>query len=170
MGRIFDNPETWIFYLFSTINCPEQTTHLREKCVKEYAFYAYTHCPLNTVYSWDSENDIPLTLAYTLSAHYPGNFHKEPPLLLHILYLVPWLAKCEAEDLYLPQVIHDALHEPWSASKARELLNDENGRIGKTVPVTVDKSPGRNEPCPCGSEKKYKKCCIGKDNLSEQPL
>ena len=21
---------------------------------------------------------------------------------------------------------------------------------------------GRNEPCPCGSEKKYKKCCIGK--------
>jgi methionyl aminopeptidase len=23
--------------------------------------------------------------------------------------------------------------------------------------------PGRNDPCPCGSGKKYKKCCIGKD-------
>jgi len=23
---------------------------------------------------------------------------------------------------------------------------------------------GRNEPCPCGSEKKYKKCCMGKSN------
>jgi hypothetical protein len=22
---------------------------------------------------------------------------------------------------------------------------------------------GRNEPCPCGSGKKYKKCCLGKD-------
>ena len=25
--------------------------------------------------------------------------------------------------------------------------------------VTVDKKTGRNEPCPCGSGKKYKKCC-----------
>lgn len=23
---------------------------------------------------------------------------------------------------------------------------------------------GRNDPCPCGSGKKYKKCCLGKDN------
>ena len=22
---------------------------------------------------------------------------------------------------------------------------------------------GRNEPCPCGSGKKYKKCCLAKD-------
>ena len=26
-------------------------------------------------------------------------------------------------------------------------------------PVKVDKKIGRNEPCPCGSGKKYKKCC-----------
>lgn len=25
---------------------------------------------------------------------------------------------------------------------------------------------GRNEPCPCGSGKKYKKCCLGKDKIS----
>jgi preprotein translocase subunit SecA len=23
----------------------------------------------------------------------------------------------------------------------------------------ADKEPGRNDPCPCGSGKKYKKCC-----------
>jgi hypothetical protein len=23
--------------------------------------------------------------------------------------------------------------------------------------------PGRNDPCPCGSGKKYKKCCLPKD-------
>lgn len=27
-------------------------------------------------------------------------------------------------------------------------------------PVRVEKLPGRNDPCPCGSGKKYKKCCI----------
>ena len=38
---------------------------------------------------------------------------------------------------------------------------------------TVKKQPrkvkkiGRNEPCPCGSGKKYKKCCMQKDKLSE---
>ncbi len=32
-------------------------------------------------------------------------------------------------------------------------------------PVTLraGKEPGRNDPCPCGSGKKYKKCCLGKD-------
>jgi uncharacterized protein YecA (UPF0149 family) len=27
-------------------------------------------------------------------------------------------------------------------------------------PITVSQSVGRNDPCPCGSGKKYKKCCI----------
>ena len=26
-------------------------------------------------------------------------------------------------------------------------------------PVTAEEKVGRNEPCPCGSGKKYKKCC-----------
>lgn len=29
----------------------------------------------------------------------------------------------------------------------------------KKQPVRRDKKPGRNDPCPCGSGKKYKKCC-----------
>ena len=27
---------------------------------------------------------------------------------------------------------------------------------------TIRKKIGRNEPCPCGSGKKYKKCCLNK--------
>ncbi len=34
----------------------------------------------------------------------------------------------------------------------------EEGQPSKPEPVTVDKV-GRNEPCPCGSGKKHKKCC-----------
>jgi uncharacterized protein YecA (UPF0149 family) len=26
-------------------------------------------------------------------------------------------------------------------------------------PIKADNTPGRNDPCPCGSGKKYKKCC-----------
>ncbi len=32
-------------------------------------------------------------------------------------------------------------------------------RAGKRQPVRVDHQVGRNDPCPCGSGKKYKKCC-----------
>lgn len=31
--------------------------------------------------------------------------------------------------------------------------------LGKGGTVKVDKIPDRNEPCSCGSGKKYKKCC-----------
>ena len=27
---------------------------------------------------------------------------------------------------------------------------------------------GRNEPCPCGSGKKYKRCCMGQDKTASQ--
>ena len=32
------------------------------------------------------------------------------------------------------------------------------------APIIKAKETGRNEPCPCGSEKKYKKCCMKKQN------
>src|SRR5579864_1281606 len=28
--------------------------------------------------------------------------------------------------------------------------------------------PGRNDPCPCGSGKKYKRCCLGKEVQREE--
>ena len=45
-----------------------------------------------------------------------------------------------------------------SAENAMEGANS-NTQERKTVqPVTVEKRVGRNEPCPCGSGKKYKQC------------
>ena len=34
---------------------------------------------------------------------------------------------------------------------------------GKYAEVRTEPKIGRNEPCPCESGKKYKKCCINKD-------
>ncbi|MFY0527414.1 SEC-C metal-binding domain-containing protein [Archangium gephyra] len=31
-------------------------------------------------------------------------------------------------------------------------------------------TPGRNEPCPCGSGQKYKRCCAGKDAAAARPM
>lgn len=42
--------------------------------------------------------------------------------------------------------------------EARKAGGEETGDRVKQTPVTVKKI-GRNDPCPCGSGKKYKKCC-----------
>ena len=38
----------------------------------------------------------------------------------------------------------------------------------KKEPYRAKKKPGRNDPCPCGSGKKYKKCCRDKDLAAER--
>jgi len=40
------------------------------------------------------------------------------------------------------------------------ILYDENTILENSVPVSSIPVAGRNDPCPCGSGKKYKKCCI----------
>lgn len=42
-----------------------------------------------------------------------------------------------------------------TADKMEEII--KNHKKSKTV--VKEKEPGRNDPCPCGSGKKYKKCC-----------
>ena len=41
-------------------------------------------------------------------------------------------------------------------------ITGDNEPPQKAQPIRVDKKVGRNDPCPCGSGKKYKKCCFGK--------
>jgi preprotein translocase subunit SecA len=43
-----------------------------------------------------------------------------------------------------------------SSDPARLVTN--RGEPRAKTPVTVTEEPGRNDPCPCGSGKKYKKC------------
>ena len=44
-------------------------------------------------------------------------------------------------------------------SNAEENINELSGILNKPTTTRFDKTPNRNEPCLCGSGKKYKKCC-----------
>jgi uncharacterized protein YecA (UPF0149 family) len=46
-------------------------------------------------------------------------------------------------------------------SEAIRLAADEIGI--KRIPVSREQRPGRNDPCQCGSGKKYKKCHLEVD-------
>ena len=58
------------------------------------------------------------------------------------------------------------LEELGRKSKTKEELEAEEELLRKTEkvkPIQADPAPGRNNPCPCGSGKKYKKCCGAKE-------
>jgi SWIM/SEC-C metal-binding protein len=44
-------------------------------------------------------------------------------------------------------------------SAVDENIDELNGVINKPVTTRFEKTPNRNDPCSCGSKKKYKKCC-----------
>lgn len=44
-------------------------------------------------------------------------------------------------------------------TEAVEDISSLEAMLKKPEPVVVDKTPKRNDPCSCGSGKKYKKCC-----------
>jgi len=66
------------------------------------------------------------------------------------------------EVIYRAMDIYAALEQTEKVESLKDELTElnKNATRGTTVntPVKVDKV-GRNDPCPCGSGKKYKKCC-----------
>jgi uncharacterized protein len=59
----------------------------------------------------------------------------------------------EGEDAALKAEAPDLIAD-WA-----QLLYDHRLGAGRAAPVRPGPKVGRNEPCPCGSGKKYKKCC-----------
>ena len=62
--------------------------------------------------------------------------------------------------LFRIQVAEPRAVDELSTPKEQELNFSHNDPSVKKQPVVRDKEKiGRNDPCPCGSGKKYKKCC-----------
>ncbi len=61
--------------------------------------------------------------------------------------------------LHLRLANEDDVKTAEAKEKARLAAISTNKEANQKTPKRVGKEPGRNEPCPCGSGKKYKKCC-----------
>lgn len=69
------------------------------------------------------------------------------------------MCDCKADWLYnLPQ---------WDNLLTQEKRAEIYKAQRKSGTVIKPKKVGRNEPCPCGSGKKYKQCCMAKDIEAE---
>jgi preprotein translocase subunit SecA len=66
-------------------------------------------------------------------------------------------------NFYAPEAIASR-QERWAEEDARHLARDASEDAPAPYVRAVPKI-GRNDPCPCSSGKKYKKCCLLKQDL-----
>lgn len=103
----------------------------------------------NRAEMFPAENLLALSLAVTA----PG---KDPAAwLTGLVGFVPALATAEALDLYLPRAWMPETH--FDPEWMRTLVG--RSTWVQDPPKHAEPTPGRNEPCSCGSGKKWKRCC-----------
>ncbi len=64
--------------------------------------------------------------------------------------------------LFRMQVVQDEAEVSIRKEQKNLVYNKREGEDGPRHPAHRDQKVGRNDPCPCGSGKKYKKCCGNK--------
>lgn len=112
--------------------------------------------------SWASSGHVPEALARTAISFMEGDPLVDRASLAAVVTCVPWLGRARPEELYLPAAEVARLEDPWTVAEGLRFLENELRWYPKSMPlVHAERAPGRNEPCKCGSGKKYKRCCAG---------
>lgn len=141
---------------------PAQQERLRQdhRAMGARAFVRYTaQLPEGTPLRYTQPEDVPEDLALPALMHLHNELTADGRSMVLGLVMLPWLATAPAPALYLPAQILDqgkSLFDPEDLAKRLEKYH--YARAGGPA-VRAPSRPGRNEPCSCGSGKKYKRCC-----------
>lgn len=85
---------------------------------------------------------------------------------IKILTLVQFNFEDPQEERAKMEAMLDELEVDLENAKTNEVVEAE---FEESKPLKLEKKPKRNEPCPCGSGKKYKQCC-GKSGPKKGPF
>ena len=75
------------------------------------------------------------------------------------------MAKDPISDRFSQRQKKQKLSDLAKRARGKDDVEAEEELLEKTEkvePLTAARTPNRNDPCPCGSGKKYKKCCGAK--------
>jgi hypothetical protein len=124
------------------------------------------YLPEGSPYRYERPEDVPEPLAMTMAANYQNDYLVDPESLASLFLMLPWTARATPEDFYLPAEILKAMNIRWTPEQTMALLKFYIQKDKKRVPQRQE-GPSRSGPCPCGSGKKYKRCCFDKDKAAE---
>jgi preprotein translocase subunit SecA len=84
--------------------------------------------------------------------------------IAHTIFKITMVAPQEAERLRQQGLKYSGAEEVEQFAAAKKIQNSQAqggapAEEKKSEPIVNKDKVGRNDPCPCGSGKKYKKCC-----------
>lgn len=119
-------------------------------------------------HGWRSPLDVPLAVALPYATQQMRGWVDDASTADLLYDLAPSVALYRPEDFYLPARWLRDLRVQWTPEHTLKHLRMGREHFEAREPTRAAAVPGRNEPCPCGSEKKYKKCCALK-TAAKQP-
>lgn len=115
------------------------------------------HLPNNDPARYHTEEEVPADCALALLGQAPlSRVHEVTRATL--LGALPLLARAGAQDFYAPHSVMSRWNVFDSVDVMRRLVQEEIPHASRRQ-VRAPEAPGRNDPCQCGSGRKYKKCC-----------
>jgi hypothetical protein len=127
------------------------------KMGRELATKLSGHLPVGHPLRFDTHGDVPDDVARTALLFLDGDMF-DPRVQQLAVASLPTAARAAAVDFYHPREIVRAWYGAWTPEEALDRLKRFIVGCAKPVPVRVATPPGRNDPCTCGSGKKWKKC------------
>lgn len=124
---------------------------------REFCVDVGKHLPEGHPLRFSRHEEVPEQLARTAALSFDADTWD--PTLRGLLFVVlPVAARASAEDFYFPRDVLRAWHGVWRPQEALERLTRISKTTPKQEPLRAVPATGRNERCPCGSGKKWKKC------------
>ena len=114
--------------------------------------------PPDSPYQFKNLEDVPRDLALAILAGREGDWVTSSDEVMMCVISMVALAREPPEMLYLPRDYLACVRGPWNEDDSERLVKRARDAVGVQKPVQVEEKPGRNDPCSCGSGKKYKKC------------
>jgi hypothetical protein len=138
---------------------PEEYTEIQRAHGAHCAVLLTRDVPKDSRFRFERPEDVPEDLAMTLAVNVGWSFLDDATALAHMIACLPWIARAAPESLYLPGDFVRAIHVPWRQELALGMLRSYRDQYGKPGAPRRPEGPARKGPCPCGSGKKYKRCC-----------
>ncbi|HEY6462966.1 MAG TPA: SEC-C metal-binding domain-containing protein [Polyangiaceae bacterium] len=116
------------------------------------------HLPASSPHRFADPEGVPDDLALTALLGLWGDGLRGENAEGWMLFLLTAASRARAEDFYFPAQLLHAFGETPVPEMAESLVGMRRALAGERKPVVRTERTGRNDPCPCGSGKKYKKC------------
>jgi hypothetical protein len=117
--------------------------------------------PPSSPFHYARQEDVPDDIAYSVPFQLINSYARDPEMRPHAISMIVAAARATPEQLYLPRSYVEFLEQKWEPEHSLTIMEGWLEQARQPAPKPA--GPARKGPCPCGSGKKYKRCCAGEE-------